>query len=101
MAVALVVLVGSLSSVLIGGRIAERRTAEERLARNQIERLIAGVTTCPIPVCSMNVDGVAYTIRTTRDPLPNYVEFGVTVSARSDPSGTSVTLAVDTLTPSP
>jgi len=96
MAVALVVLLGSLSSLLLGSRVAERRTVEERLARWQIEHLMAGDTlACSIPKCSKTVDHVKYTIATNPIDMPGYVEFDVTVS---DGAG-SLTLTNAQVTP--
>jgi len=93
MAVALVVLLGSLSSLLIGSRIAERRTVEERLARTQIECLARKITSCPTP---SPIDGIVYTVRivpgTDSASMPGVEEFTVIVS---DPSGRSETLTID------
>jgi hypothetical protein len=97
MAVALVVLLGSLSSLLLGSRVAERRTVEERLARNQIECLASMAATCPAP---SPIDGITYTIKTVpkTDPasMPGIVELTVTVS---DPSGRSESLSIDRVQP--
>jgi hypothetical protein len=97
MAVALVVLLGSLSSLLIGSRIAERRTVEERLARTQIECLVSKAATCPAP---SPVDGVTYTVKTVPKTdlasMPGIVELTVTVS---DPSGQSESLSIDRVQP--
>jgi type II secretory pathway pseudopilin PulG len=97
MAVALVVLLGSLSSLLLGARVAERRTVEMRLARNQIERLMAPQTiSCPVPTVTQSVDHVTYSIETTCPPVPSsagYIELKVTVHPLQDPS--SQTLVID------
>jgi len=99
MAVALVVLLGSLSSLLIGSRIAERRTVEERLARLQIESVMAGNCSAGTDQ-SQPIDKVQYTIVTTcATPSPGgYVEITVRVQ---DPSGARVSLTNDKVTPSP
>jgi hypothetical protein len=99
MAVALVVLLGTLSSLLIGSRIAERRIVEERLARIQIENVMAGNCTAGTDQ-SQPVDKVKYTIVTTcTTPSPGgYVEITVTVQ---DPSGARLSLTNDKVTPSP
>lgn len=55
LAVALVVLLGSLSPLLVGTQVGQRRTMEERLARSQIEELIAQPATCD----SSQLDGPA------------------------------------------
>ncbi len=93
MAVALVVLLGSLSSLLLGSRVAERRTVEERLARAQIECLVSKAASCPTP---SPIDGITYTIRTDRRTdsasMPGIVELTVTVS---DPSGRAESLSID------
>jgi hypothetical protein len=93
MAVALVVLLGSLSSLLVGSRIAEHRTVEERLARWQIETLMAGNPgDCPA-LPQQVIDNVPYNIA-TKCPLKNgYVELTVTVTVlhSSDP-GESLTI---------
>ncbi len=103
--VALVVLLGSISSLVLGTRVAERRTIEQRLARNEIETLMA----MPFPPpgdCSSTrtkrtprpIDGTTYTISTrtqclaSRGERPLLVEFTVTVV---DPSGASLSLTED------
>jgi hypothetical protein len=102
MAVALVVLLGSLSSLLIGSRVAERRTVEERLARNQIESLTALRTGCPVPAPTPpaptpTVDGVIYKVETTCPPPQNagYVELKVTVHELRDPTDLGESLSID------
>ncbi len=97
MAVALVVLLGSLSSLLIGSRIAQRRTVEERLARNQIESLIALKADCPVPAPTPMVDGVTYKVETTCPPPQSagYVELKVTVHELHDPSDRGESLSID------
>ena len=62
--IAAVVLIGSLGSLLVGARVAERKSVESRLARNQMEFLMgqpfpAG---CPANPAGQTVDGVPYTI---------------------------------------
>lgn len=97
MAVALVVLLGSLSSLLLGSRVAERRTVEERLARTQIETIMAG--TCINGSGSHQaIDGVTYTIVTTCTSAAGYQE--ITVGVR-DASGAAFSLSNDKLTPAP
>jgi hypothetical protein len=92
MAVALVVLLGSLSSLLLGGRVAERRTVEERLARIQIERLMAqDALVCPTPT-TRAVDRITYRIETVCRPSVGYFELTVTVR---DPSGGTLSLSND------
>jgi len=96
MAVALVVLLGSLSSLLLGSRVAERRTVEQRLARAQVECLVSKAAICPT---SSPIDGVTYTIRTDRatsPSMPGIVELTVTVS---DPAGRSESLSIDRVLP--
>lgn len=90
MAVALVVLLGSLSSLLLGSRIAERRTVEERLARAQIENVMAG--TCAPDTLSEAIDRVSYTIATRCESFGGYQE--ITVIVR-DVSGTGLSLSND------
>ena len=92
MAVAVVVLLGSLSTLLLGSRVADRRTVEERLARAQIERLMArDPGSCPARA-TQNVDGVAYTIETACAKSIGYMELTVTVMG---PEGSSESLSVD------
>ncbi len=97
MAVALVVLLSSLSALLIGSHVAERRTVEERLARAQIECLASKAAICPAP---SPIDRIAYTVRIDRRTdsasMPGIVEFTVTVS---DPSGESQSLSIDQVQP--
>jgi hypothetical protein len=89
MAVALVVLLGSLSSLLIGSRVADRRTIEERLARNQIESLMGQKGSCLVASSSPNVDGVVYNVNATCHEVPGrgYEELTVTVHPTNDPAG--------------
>jgi hypothetical protein len=95
--VALVVLLGSLSSLLIGSRIAERRTVEERLARNQIEALMAqDPRSCQAPG-SVVADGRTYYIDAECPPKNGYVELTVTVSL--EPSGSGESLTIDRVAP--
>ncbi len=91
LAVAIVVLLGSLSALLVGARTAERRTVETRLARNEIESLVAQPSgPCP-PRRTQTIDTTAYTILVDCTvPGPGLVKFTVRVS---DPSGSSLTLA--------
>jgi type II secretory pathway pseudopilin PulG len=92
MAVALVVLLGSLSSLLLGSRVAERRTVEERLARAQIEGLMAqNPLVCPSPA-TQAVDHITYTIETVCRQSVGYFEVTVTVR---DPSGGNLSLSND------
>lgn len=95
MAVALVVLLGSLSSLLIGSRVAERRTVEERLARTQIETLMAG-TCVNGDVRRQVIDSATYSIATACAPFAGYQEITVTVQ---DPFGTAVSLSNDKVAP--
>ncbi len=100
LSVGIVVLLGSLSSLVVGARIAEHRTVEERLARNRIEWLMAqrfpdrcqgfdpGET-------SDKVNGTTYAFEVQCRPPDGgsgWVEYRVTVR---DPSGGSTTLSND------
>jgi Tfp pilus assembly protein PilV len=101
MAVALVVLLGSLSSLLIGSRVAERRTVEERIARSQIESLIAQKWSCPLPTAlptptTTTVDNVPYMTEATCQYVDaGYIELKVTVHRLGDSSDHGTTLRVD------
>jgi type II secretory pathway pseudopilin PulG len=93
MGVALVVLLSNLSTVVIGGRVAERRIVEERIARNQMERLFqASLSSCPSPYPELPVDGITYKITISCPPTsnPHYVEYKVRVADGSDGSITLV-----------
>jgi Tfp pilus assembly protein PilV len=92
MGVALVVLLGNLSTVVIGGRVAERRIVEERIARNQMERLFqTSPSSCPSPSPEPAVDGITYKITVSCPPTPNhYIEYRVTVADGSNGSTTLV-----------
>ncbi|TMD02868.1 MAG: hypothetical protein E6J01_17345 [Chloroflexi bacterium] len=94
---AVVVLLGSLSSLLVGSRIAQRRTVEERLARNQIESLIALKAECPVTALTPIVDGITYKVETTCPPTqnPGYIELKVTAHELHDPSDLGKSLSVD------
>jgi hypothetical protein len=97
MAVALVVLLGSLSSVLLGSRVAERRIVEERLARSEIESLMAQRASCALPTATPTVVGnITYTTDATcRVRDAGYIELRVTVHPLQDPSDHGTTLRID------
>ena len=99
MAVALVVLLGSLSSLLLGARVAERRTVEERLARAQIEKLMAYPVDCPTTITTPSepIDRVTYQVETAAVCASGYEEFMVTV--RDQPSGPGLSLSNDLVRP--
>ena len=89
MGVALVVLLSNLSTVVIGGRVAERRIVEERIARNQMEWLFqTSLGPCPSPSPEPAVDGITYTITVTCPPTSNahIVEYRVKVADGSNGS---------------
>ena len=94
--VALVVLLGSLGSVLIGARIAERQVTEERLARNAIEVQMAQAFPSPCPGPSSatgSVDGQVYnTVLVCTALSSTLVEYKVTVT---DSSGSPMSLTLD------
>lgn len=95
--VAVSALMGTSGTLLVGANTAERRTVEQRLARNQVELLLSGATcqrsgSQQIP----NLDHTTYTVSWVSDcpsagNHPYYAEYKVTVK---DPSG-SYTLSVD------
>jgi prepilin-type N-terminal cleavage/methylation domain-containing protein len=92
--VSMAVMLANLSTMVVGARVADRRTGEERLVRNQIETLMATAPTCAVaPVPSPSpVDGTSYTVKVVADcSIPNYVEYKVTAK---DPSGAKVSLSV-------
>jgi hypothetical protein len=96
MGVALMVLLSNLSTVVIGGRVAERRIVEERLARNQMEALLQGpIGSCPSPG-TQAVDNISYKITVVCTPQTNLVHYLVIVADRSN-AGTQ--LADDRWTP--
>jgi Tfp pilus assembly protein PilV len=85
MGVALVVLLSNLGTVVIGGRVAERRVVEERLARNQMERLFQAPVTSPCPSpATQSVDKITYTVSVMCSLQSNFVEYTVTVSDGSN-----------------
>ncbi len=99
--VAVVVLLGSLASLVLGARVAERRTVEERIARNQIEVIVAQrPRACPSPSTALvPVDAVNYSVNISCTEIvvsPSLMEIAVTVS---DPSGASTTLYDDLVSP--
>ncbi len=99
--VAVVVLLGSLASLVLGARVAERRTVEERIARNQIEVIVAQrPRACPSPSTAwVPVDAVNYSVNISCTEIvvsPSLMEIAVTVS---DPSGASTTLYDDLVSP--
>jgi hypothetical protein len=85
MGVALVVLLSNLGTVVIGGRVAERRVVEERLARNQMELLFKAPVTSPCPSPAPQVvDNITYTVTVTCSPQPNYMHYKVKASDGSN-----------------
>jgi prepilin-type N-terminal cleavage/methylation domain-containing protein len=87
--VALVVLLGSLGSVLIGARIAERQVIEERLARNAIEAQMAQPfpSPCPGPSSSTgSVDGQVFTTELVCTSLSaTLIQYTATVTTSGGP----------------
>src|ERR1700737_4826454 len=72
--VSMAVMLANMSTMVIGARVADRRTGEERLVRNQIEAIVAVPTaTCsPTLLPSAPIDGTSYRVTITvtgRDPL--------------------------------
>jgi len=92
--VALVVLLGSLGSVLIGARIAERQVTEERLARNAIESQMEQPFGSPCPAASStSVDGQTYnTVLVCTGLSSTLIEYSATVT---DSSNTPMSLVLD------
>lgn len=103
--VSLAVMLTNMSTMVIGARVADRRTAEERVVRNQIETLMSAVPTCspsPAPP-SVSIDGITYTVKiqvTARDatgvvvscsPSAHYLEYKVTAT---DPAGANGRVAL-------
>lgn len=87
--VAVTALMGTSGTLLVGANTAERRTVEQRLARNQLEQLEGGRGCQQVPP----IDGTTYTV--SCDQLasgnPHNAEYKVTVT---DPSG-SYSLSAD------
>ena len=93
MGVALVVLLGNLSTVVIGGRVAERRIVQERLGRNQMEQLMQTPLgeSCEAPSSmQQSVDNITYTITAACTANSHYVEYVVTVANGSNAATTLV-----------
>jgi hypothetical protein len=92
MGVGLVVVLGSLSTLLVGARTADRRTGEERLVRVNLENLMASPNCFPAPVTpSLSIDGTTYTVTVAADcSAAYYVQYTVT---GTDSSGASVHLS--------
>jgi type II secretory pathway pseudopilin PulG len=99
--VSLAVMLTNMSTMVIGARVADRRTAEERVVRNQIETLMAAAPTCspsPAPP-SVKIDNITYTVKiqvTAMDPTgkvvpcsPNahYLEYKVTATDSAGANG--------------
>jgi prepilin-type N-terminal cleavage/methylation domain-containing protein len=97
--VALSVMLGNLGTMVVGARVADRLTGEERLVRNRIEALMAlpppPYPTCPAPAPSQQVIGDALTYKTTYyvtvvedcTTIPHYLEYTVTASDTAGGSG--------------
>ena len=102
--VSLAVMLTNMGTMVVGARVADRRTVEERLVRNQIERLMAmplGPAICSpsaVPP-STTVDGTNYTISIAVNnecPVSDYAQYRVTAT---DPSGATVSLSVGRFKP--
>ena len=98
--VSLAVMLTNMSTMVVGARVADRRTGEERLVRNQIERLMAAPPNCgplaPVPSPSP-VDGTTYTVKVVADcSVTHYLEYKVSAT---DPSGATVSLSVGRFNP--
>jgi prepilin-type N-terminal cleavage/methylation domain-containing protein len=102
----LAVMLTNMSTMVIGARVADRRTGEERLVRNQIETLMAQPLptpgTCPPRTSTpATVDPkfpTSYTVTVVADcTIPHYLEYKVT--AKEIPSGAAVSLSVGRFTP--
>jgi Tfp pilus assembly protein PilV len=98
MAVALIVLLGALSPMLTGSKIAERQTVAARLARSQIERQMTLTPACTGGTSTTSpIDSTVYRISITATcPGTGYVEYTVTVR---DPSGNGITISNDKVLP--
>lgn len=91
----MVVLLGSLSTLLVGARVAERRTVEQRIARNEIEYQMAqpfpkDCQTSPSSE-SVPVGSTTYSIEVRcSNPLgtgrPDLIQLTVRVSGASGPA---------------
>jgi prepilin-type N-terminal cleavage/methylation domain-containing protein len=99
--VGIVVILGSLGSLLVGARVAERHAVEARLVRNQLEWAMAqsfqelGQADCSgFPTAStVTVDGVAYGVSLSCTVLTGgFVEYQARATAAT---GGTVVLSVD------
>jgi prepilin-type N-terminal cleavage/methylation domain-containing protein len=88
--VALSVMLGNLGTLVVGARVADRRTGEERVVRNRIEALMAQPEP-PSPTCPSHpttketvVSGASYPTTYTIDVVTlctsHYLEYTVTAS---------------------
>ncbi len=103
--VGMVVMLGSMSTLVVGARVADRRVAEERLVRNRIEQLMASAAPC-IPSTITTTETVnpklptRYTVRTVSScPIvgnSHYSEYTVTAT---DTSGGKVSLTSGAFVP--
>jgi prepilin-type N-terminal cleavage/methylation domain-containing protein len=88
--ISLVVMLTNLSTMVVGARVADRRTGEERLVRNQIETLMAQppplYPACPASSSStQTIDPSTYPTTYTITVVPDcsvahYLEYKVTAS---------------------
>ena len=97
--IAAVVLIGSLGSLLVGARVAERTSVGSRLARNQMELLMGEPYPSACPAANppeQTVDGKPYSIdvkcafATTGQRLVTYT---VTVSPKASPQALTMLTA--------
>ena len=98
LAVALIVLLGALSPLLAGSKVAERQTVAARLARSQMESQMAQPAACTGRTgTSSPIDGTVYQVAIRAScPGTGFVEYTVTVR---DPSGNGMTLTNDKVLP--
>lgn len=96
MGVSLVVLLGAMSTLLIGSQTAERRIIEERIVRNALEAAMASRSCSPPSAASpMVVGGVPYKVTVTV-VCENAVLAEYTATATS-PSNEKLSLTADRL----
>jgi Tfp pilus assembly protein PilV len=98
LAVALAVLLGSLSPLLVGSQVGQRRTIEERLARSQMEELMAQPATCDSSqLDGPTIDSEGYRIVIDVDcSTPGLASYRVTVK---DSAGGGLSLTDERLAP--
>lgn len=100
--ISLAVMFTNMSTMVVGARVADRRTSEGRLVRNSLEAVMATAPCTPYAPGGATIDGTTYKVTVKVTSLDtsgaavacssaNYLEYKATAT---DPSGASVSMSL-------